>query len=194
MSNTRDSSADLSTKLDRLDTAIDQVTARMVQVRDGEELALRIARALPERSSRFSWLIPQFAAIAAVAIAAGVWMLRDTSTPSLSPLPSSDVVAVIAVPNTVAAVEPGTALRTKPLETASARHISGGLRRDRRLEPLEPVMGGADHERSLAPIAPMPALVVSDVAPGELAPTPELLLAPLVIADLPLTAESFPPQ
>jgi hypothetical protein len=36
--------------------------------------------------------------------------------------------------------------------------------------------------------------VVTDVAPGELAPTPELLLAPLVIADLPLTAESFPPQ
>ena len=57
--------------------------------------------ALPERSSRFGWLIPQFAAIAAFAIAAVVWTMRDPATPSL--LPSSDVVAVMAVPNTVAA-------------------------------------------------------------------------------------------
>ena len=77
----------------RLDAAIDQVAARMVQVREDEDLALRIAAALPERSSRFSWLIPQFAAIAAFAIAAVVWTTRDTATPSL--LPSSDVVAVI---------------------------------------------------------------------------------------------------
>ena len=49
----------------------------MVQVREDEDLALRIAAALPERSSRFSWLIPQFAAIAAFAIAAVVWTMRD---------------------------------------------------------------------------------------------------------------------
>jgi len=176
---------------DRLDAAIDQVTARMVQVRDDEDLAMRIASALPERSSRFhlraarfggqvSWLIPQFAAIA-FAIAAGVWMLRDTSTPSLSPLPSSDVVAVIGVPNTVVAVEPGTVFRTQPVEL---------------LEPVEPVepLNSPDFDRSLAPIAPMTALVVSDLSPSELPATPALELEPIAIADLPLTAESFPPR
>lgn len=188
MSTTRDSS-------DRLDTAIDQVTARMVQVRDDEELALRIASALPDRSSRFSWLMPQFAAIAAFAIAAGVWMLRDSSTPLLSPLPSSDVVAVIGVPNTVVAVEPGTALRT---QSASARHISGELRRDRLLEPLEPMeplgVDGPDFDRSLPAIEAMSAMVMSDVGPGELPASPALVLALIEIADLPMTAELFPPR
>jgi hypothetical protein len=195
MTTKRDSWADLSTvarsaKVDRLDAAIDQVTARMVHVRDDEDLALRIASALPERSSRFhlraarfggqvSWLIPQFAAIAAFAIGVVLWTTRDTAPPSL--LPSSDVVAVMAVPNTVVASAPGTVFRIQPLEPLV------------HLEPVEP-LDRPDFDRSLAPIAPMTALVVTDVAPGELAPTPELLLAPLVIADLPLTAESFSPQ
>ena len=90
-----------TSRRDDLDTAIDQVTARMVQVREDEDLALRIASALPERSSRFRWLIPQFAAFAAFAIAAVVWTMPDPATPSL--LPSSDVVAVMAVPNPVVA-------------------------------------------------------------------------------------------
>lgn len=173
---------------DRLDAAIDQVTARMVQVRDDQDLALRIASALPERSSRFSWLVPQFAAIAAFAIAAVVWTTRGPATPAL--LRSSDVVAVMTVPNTVAAVEPGTASRTLPLESAFARHISGELRRDRPLEPWNPLepLEPLDHERSL------PALAMSDVAPDELPATSALMLAPIDITDLPLTAESFPPR
>src|SRR5688500_7053283 len=100
--------------VDRLDSAIDQVAARIMQVRDDEELALRIAGALPGRSSRFRWLLPQLAAVAAFAIAAVVWTMRDTATPSLLPLTA--VVAVMAVPNSVAAVSPGTASRTKPSE------------------------------------------------------------------------------
>lgn len=167
---------------DRLDVAIDQVTARMVQVREDEDLAIRIASALPERSSRLGWLIPQFAAITAFVIAAGVWMLRDSSTPLLSPLPSSDVVAVIAVPNTVVAVEPGTALRTKPLEQLE------------HLEPMEPLgLDGPDFDRSLPAIDAMTALIVNDVTPDELPASPALVLAPIAIADLPMTAESFPP-
>ena len=163
---------------DPIDIAIDQVTARMVQVREDEDLALRIAAALPERSSRFRWLIPQFAAVAAFAIAAVVWTTRDTATPSL--LPSSDVVEVMALPTTVSAVEPGTALRTQPLELLEP------------LEPLEPVEG--DHDRSLPAIDVVTALTVSDVAPVELPATPALTLAPIEITDLPLTAESFPPR
>jgi hypothetical protein len=181
----RDSS-DLSTaaqtaKMDRLDAAIDQVTACMVHVREDEEFASRIARALPERASRFGWLLPQCAAITALAIAAGVWMLRDTSPASLSPLPSSDVVAVLGVPNAVVAVEPGTIFRPQPVEL---------------LEPLEPLelLIGPDFDRSLAPIAPMTALVVSDLSPSELPAAPALELAPIELADLPLTADSFPPR
>ncbi len=162
---------------DRLDAAIDQVTARMVQVGEDEDLALRIASALPERSLRFSWLIPQFAAITAFAIAAVVWTMRDPATPSL--LPSSDVVAVMAVPKVVAR-EHGTAFRTLPLE---------------RLEPLEPVEPlDGDHERSLAPIAAMSALVMSDMDPDALPGSPALVLAPIAITELPLTAESFSPR
>lgn len=182
---------------DPIDTAIDQVAARMVQVREDEDLALRIASALPERSSRFGWLVPQFAAIAAFAIAAVVWSLRGPATPSL--LPSSDVVAVMAVPNTVAAVEPGTAVRALPLESAFARHVVSELRRDRLLGPLELLepfvrVDGVDHERSLAPIETMSALVMRDMDPDALPGSPALVLAPIAITELPLTAESFSPR
>jgi hypothetical protein len=150
-------------------------------VRADDDLATRIASALPARASRFGWLVPQFAAIAAVALAAGVWMLRGTSTPSLSPLPSSQAAAVMTVPNPVVAREPGTAVRTQPLAP---------------LEPLEPLerSGGADHERSLASIEAMTALVVADVAPVALSASPLLEVAPLDIADLKMTAESFSPR
>ena len=161
---------------DHVDIAIDQVTARMVQVREDEDLALRIAAALPQRSSRFSWLIPQFAAIAAFAIAAVVWTTRETA-PSL--LPSSEVAAMAGIPGRVAAIAPGTAVRTLPLEP---------------LEPLEPLDGVPDHEYSLPAIDAMTTLAVSDLAPGELPATPALMLAPIEIADLPLTAESFSPR
>jgi hypothetical protein len=176
---------------DPIDTAIDQVTARMVQVREDEDLALRIAAALPARSTRVSWLIPQFAAIAVFAIAAVVWTMRDPATPAL--LPSSEVAALGVVPNTVAAIAPGTGIRTLPLESAFARMRE--LRRDKPLELLEPLgSDGADHERSLAPIAAMSAIVMRDMAPDALPGSPALTLAPIEIADLPMTAESFSPR
>ena len=167
---------------DPIDTAIDHVAARMVQVREDEDLAFRIASALPERSSRLRWLTPQFAAIAAFAIAAVVWTTRETAPPSL--LPSSDAAAMAGTRNTVTAIAPGTiargtAVRTRPLELLEP------------LEPVEPLEG--DHERSLPPIAGMRALVMSEVSPVELPATPALTLAPIEITDLPLTAESFPP-
>jgi hypothetical protein len=188
----RHSTADPSTvarraKADEIDAAIDHVTARMVQVREDDELASRIARALPQRSSRFQWLLPQLAAITVVAIAVGVWMLRDDTARSPH-LPSSDVVAVIDVPITVVAVEPGTALRTSPVELLEP------LEPLEPLKPLEPLDGDADHERSLPAIEAVTALAVSDLSPGELPEAPALQLEPIAIADLPLTAESFPPR
>ena len=163
--------------VDRLDSAIDQVAARIVQVRDDEELALRIAGALPERSSHFRWLLPQLAAVAAFAIAAMVWTTRDTATPSLLPLTA--VVAVMAVPNSVAAVPPGTASKAKPSEP---------------VRPLDSLPREGDFDRSLAPIEAMNALVVSDLEAQELPAASPLVLPPIAIADLPLTAESFSPR
>ena len=122
MITTRDSSAD------RLDVAIDHVAARLVHVHEDEELAMRIASALPDRSSRFGWMLPQFGALAVFAVAAVVWTMRDdAATTSLSLLPSSDVVALTGVPTTVVAIQPGTALRTPRLEPLEP------------MEPLEPL-------------------------------------------------------
>ena len=167
---------------DRLDAAIDLVAARIVEVKGHEELAARIAAALPGRSSSFGWWLPQFAAIAAFAIAAVLWTARDTATPSL--LPSTDVVAMMAVPDSVAAAAPGTASRiasrTKPLEPL-------GL-----LEQAEPLDG--DFGRSLAPIAAIDALTVSELGAPELPAASPLVLPPIAITDLPLTAESFSPR
>ena len=175
-----------------LDAAIDHVTARMVQVSEDANLTQRIVAALPERASWFRWLIPQFAALAALAIAAVVWTTRDAATPSL--LPSADVAGLAGMPGTVAAA-PATAVRTMPLESASARNISGELRRNRHLEPLEPVEPLAgDHERSLPAIDAMTVLAVRDVLPDELPARPALRLEPIEITDLPLTTESFPPR
>ena len=151
----------------------------MVQVREDEDLALRIVDALPERSSRFGWLIPQFAAIAAFAIAAVVWTMRDPATPSL--LPSSDVVAVMAVPNPVSGAEnPEPHLEPCPWNAWNPWNLWN--------------LWMVDHERSLAPIEAMSALVMSDMDPDALPGSPALVLAPIAITELPLTAESFSPR
>jgi hypothetical protein len=59
------------------------------------------------------------------------------------------------------------------------------------MEPLG--LDGPDFDRSLPAIDAMTALIVNDVTPGELAAPAALVLEPIVIADLPLTAESFSP-
>ena len=181
----RDLSAEApSAKVDRLDAAIDHVAARMVAVSHDGELTMRIATALPERRSRLRWLMPQLAAIGAIAIAAFVWTTRNNTAPAIATLPSAKHTPMTGLANAVAATEPGTAFRTLPLEL---------------LEPLErmepPVrMSTGDHERALPPIEAVSALVVRDLAARELPATPALELAPIEITDLPLTAESFPPR
>jgi hypothetical protein len=190
---------------DRLDAAIDQVAARMVAVPDERELTLRIVTALPERTSRLRWLMPQLAAIGAIVIAAIVWTTRNDRSSEISMLRSSAGRPMIGLASPVTANEPGTALRTMPLESAYARDHARELRRDRAvaasgreggrlepLEPLEPLEG--DHERALPAIEAVSALVVSDLTPRALPATPALELAPIAISDLPLTAESFPPR
>lgn len=192
MNSTHDLSADLSAearrakvearsaKVDRLDTAIDHVASRMVAVADDGEMTLRIVSALPERTSRLRWLIPQLAAIGAIAIAALFWTTRSNTRPALAALPTLDGPNMVGLANAVAASEPGTALRTMPLER---------LERLERLEPLE-----GDHERALSPMEAVAALLVPSMSPVEIPATELLTIAPIAVSDLPMTAESFSQQ
>jgi hypothetical protein len=169
---------------DQLDAAIDQVAMRMVAVPDNGELTQRIVAALPERTSRLRWLIPQFAAIGALVIAALIWTTGNDNTPESAMLPSSIGTSVIAFAIPVAANEPGTALRTMPLER---------LERVARMEPRV-AAESVDHERSLPAIAALRSLDFDSLAPVSLPEDAPLTLEPLAIADLPLTADSFSPR
>ena len=165
---------------DRLDAAIDHVAARMVATSDDDELTLRIVTALPERTSRLWWLIPQLAAIGAIVIAALVWTTRNNTAPALAALPAANLAQMTGLATAVAANAPGTALRTMPLEP---------LEPVERMEPSE-----GDHERALSPIAAVRALTVPSMSPVEIPATELLTSAPIAISDLPMTAESFSQQ
>ena len=181
MNSTHELSAEArSAKVDRLDTAIDHVASLMVAVPDGGEMTLRIGSALPERTSRLRWLIPQFAAIGVTVIVALVWTTRNESTSEIAMLPSSAGTSMIGLASPVAANEPGTPLRTMPLERLEL------------LERLEPLEG--DHERALLPIEAVAALVVPSMSPIEIPATELLTIAPIAVSDLPMTAESFSQQ
>ena len=183
---------------DALDTAIDHVTARMLAVPDDREVTLRILAALPDRSSPVRWLLPRFAPIGAIAIAALVWTTRTGPVPLIATRPSAAVGGMSGLANAVAADE--------PLESASARNSAGELRRDHAvaafgreggplepLAPLEPLLFVADHDRALPAIEALAALSVDEVAPTSIAASPLLSLAPIEIVELPMTAD-FPPQ
>jgi hypothetical protein len=169
---------------DQLDAAIDQVAAGMVAVADDGEMTLRIVSALPERRSRLRWLIPQSAAIGALVIAAFMWATGNDNTPESATLPSSIGTSVIALANPVPANEPGTVLRTMPVE------------RLERVERMEPGVAAesVDHERSLPAIAAMRVLDFESLAPVSLPEDAPLTLEPLTIVDLPLAAESVSPR
>ena len=168
--------------MDRLDQAIDQVAQRLTRVEDNAALAAQIINALPERVTWFGWLFhswaPRLAVIAVVVVSGIVWgSRREASTPSASPLASSQpLIAPTALVASVREAEPN---RTMPLERVES------------LEPLEPAR--ADFERSLAAIAPPAALSLKAVAPSQLPGQGALAVEPLVIADLPLTAENISP-
>ena len=171
------------TARDRLDMAIDQVAARMVAVPDDAQVTLRIVTALPERRPRLRWLIPRFAALAAIATAALIWTTRDNTPPALTTLPTLDGPTMNGLANAVAANEPGTTVRTLPLEPME------------RLERMQPILrASGDHERALPAIETLGALVVPSLSPKEIPATELLTIAPIHIGELPMTAESFSQQ
>jgi hypothetical protein len=167
-------------KVDRLDAAIDHVAARMVAVPDDDEMTRRIVSALPERTSGWRWLVPQLAAIGAIVLAALVWTTRQSTPPAVAALPSSGVSPTIELASAVAR-EPGTAVRTMPLERLELLE---------RMEPAVPV-ASVDHERALPALEASSSLSVPDAQTSEIALPEAIGLAAIEIADLKLTAESF---
>jgi hypothetical protein len=115
----------------------------------------------------------------AIVVAAGiVWGNRKpATTPQLDPLASTQTVSQPVV--FVASVREAVPNRTMPLE---------------HLEPLERMEPSADFDRSLAAIAAPGVLAVESLNPESLPVEDALAIAPLAIADLALTAESFPPR
>ena len=164
---------------DTVDAAIDRVASRMVAVPDDPDMVLRIVSALPDRSSRLGWLIPQFAALGALVIAAVIWSTREQPiTPTV--LPSTEIAAVAAFP-IVTAREPRPLVSTQLLK---------------RLEPLEPVASfePGDFDRSLPALEVAEALELNVIGPAALPVTEALTLAPIEIGELPLTAATLSPD
>ena len=165
-----------------LDDAIDRVAKRLTHVEDDAVFASRVIASLPERTTWFGWLThawaPRLAMIAAIVVGAVLWNNRRTTESPVGSEPLASVATVSQPTTFVASVnrellEP---VRTKPLE---------------RLEPLEP-MEPMEAFSGLPSVEAPTALALNDVAPEALVDARVLSVPSLVIADLPLTAETFP--
>ena len=173
---------------DRLDEAIELVSARMTAVEADAGLAARIANALPGRRVGLTWILAGWAprlavlAIAAVAITVFLRMFYERSTevlrtegatmaPTIVEPPSNDLRTIVEPPLIVRSrfVEPSSNLRRTTVEVRP------------------------DHEFSLPAMAAPEEIAVSSLSAGDLPADEALVIAPLEIAELPLTAE-FPPR
>ena len=169
---------------DRLDAAIDRVTARLTHVDDDPVFVSRVVFALPERVSWFGWLFHSWAprlAMIAVVVAAATLVYRSAPSP-MAPAGNQPIAAspLAHAPAEFAVAVAPAAVRTLPLE---------------RLEPLEPLQPPrSDHEFSLPAVDGPVALGIAPLEPKDLPAEEALSLAPLAIADLPMTAETFPPR
>lgn len=169
----------------RLDDAIDRVAARITSVEEDDALAARIASSLPERSQwSLHWLMPRLAIAAALAIGMTLVVLQTFDEGSPTVLRSENTGSRIVEPRSI--VEPPSNDRRTSVERP--------LRvRRTTVEPSsnDPRTEG-DHEYSLAAIAAPEALGVGSLARDALPADDGLAIAPLVIADLPLTADFSP--
>ena len=164
---------------DHLDEAIDHVAKRLTHVEDDAVFASRVVASLPARTTWFGWLThswaPRLAMIAVVALGAALWNARRTTE---SPVRTATLAGVptVSEPSTFVASatrEPLAPVRTTPVERLEP------------MEPLEPFVG-------LPSVEAPAALALNEVTPAPLADGAALSLPSLVIAELPLTAESFP--
>lgn len=167
---------------DMLDEAIDRVAQRLTHVDDDAQFASRVIASLPERSTWFGWLthswVAGLAMIAIIVAASLLWSRRHTAAVPTDP---QLLVSIATVLQPSAFVSPVSRARVAPVST----HTLGRRKALPPLAPLEPFVG-------LPPVEAPRALAISDVAPDALPDARMLRVPSLVIADLPLTAESFP--
>lgn len=162
-----------------LDDAIDRVAKRLTHVEDDAVFASRVIASLPERATWFGWLTqswaPRLAMIAVIVVAAVLWNNRRTTE---SPMASEPLASVATVSQPTMLVASATRERLEPVRT----------KRLERLEPVEPL----EPFNGLPSVEAPKALALNDVAPEALVDARVLSVPSLVIADLPLTAETFP--
>lgn len=169
--------------VDRLDAAIDHVAKRLVAVPGREaDLTQQIIRALPDRSSRHRWLIPQFVALGTILAAVVLWTTRDRSMPATA-MSSS-------------AFMPMAPFAT----TANPQLLWPGTQPSERLEPLDPLeplertdgLTSVDFDRALTPITPMNALSLSELSLIAIAPPASIEPAAIEITEMPAMAGAPP--
>jgi len=169
----------MNTNRDQLDDAIDSVAKRLTHVEDDAVFASRVIASLPERTTWFGWLThswaPRLAMIAVIVVTAVLWNNRRTT--ELPPIQIAATFPPFAGCMCVYEVEPVVPVRIKPVE---------------RLEPMEPLGPRSDFDRSLPAVASPVAIDVASLTTGGLPAEDSLSLPSLVVADLPLTAETFP--
>jgi hypothetical protein len=169
----------MTQKLSDLESAIDAVARELTRVDHDPQFTSRIVAALPERVTWFGWLThswaPRLAMIAIVATAAVVWNSRRATEVTVSPLPAASVAPAVEFVTAVRSANPErlTPVRTTPLEPVVP------------MEHLEAFQG-------LPSVEAPGVLALTDLTPAELPAQGSIDLAPLVIAELALTAESFP--
>jgi hypothetical protein len=169
----------MNTNRDQLDDAIDSVARRLTHVEDDPVFASRVIAALPERATWFGWLThswaPRLAMIAVIVVAAVLWNNRRTT----------ELPAVIAstniAGNCICIVDPDRPTNLEPVEPRT---------RTRTLEPWNP--GTLEPFVGLPSVAPPVAIDLASLTTSALPEEDSLSLPSLVIADLPLTAETFP--
>ena len=167
----------MNTNRDQLDDAIDNVAKRLTHVEDDAVFASRVIASLPERTTWFGWLThswaPRLAMIAVIVVAAVLWNGRR-----MTELPAVHLAATFPpMGQCLCFVEPVVPVRTKPVE---------------RLEPMARMEPRSDFDRSLPAVASPVAIDVASLTTGALPAEDSLSLSSLVVADLPLTAETFP--
>lgn len=158
---------------DHLDEAIDHVAQRLTHVDEDAQFKARIIAALPERVTWFGWLTHSWAPrLAMMAIVAGALTFSSIALPRSAGRRHTTEVSPAVKP--LASVvdsnwpELVAAIPREPL--APNRTVP--------LEPLEPM-------EPMEPVEPFDGLPSLQVE-GSLA------VSSIVIADLPLTVESFP--
>lgn len=167
---------------DHLDDAIDRVAKQLTHVDDDALFATRVIAALPERTTWFGWLMhswaPRLAMIAIIVGAVALWNVRRVTTE----LPAVSTTTLTAYAPALVPVAPEflEPVGIEPLEP-------------RRTKPMEPGNPGTVEPFIGLPSIEAPkAIAVNDIGPQALPVEDALAVPPLAIAELPLTAESFP--